>query len=157
MATPPRRGRPPALPPQVARAVFDLVVHAAWADGRLDLAEVSAARAAAAWLDPEGAWAPGRLTLGPDHDLPAIVSLLGGAEVALAFALATWMTLADGVERPRETALLDRFRLVAGVPSTVSRDLRRVVNRARARYPAPDFASQLSDIVDALGPLRTAA
>lgn len=117
-------------------ALFELVVHAVWADDRISPAEIPVARAAARVLHPNGEeGARGKLMLGPEMPLPDVARALPGRESALGFALAAWVMLADGVEIPRETAMLDRYRLLSGVPREVAMSMRRAVRRARARRP----------------------
>jgi len=125
-------------------SLFDLVVHAVWADGRLGADELSVARAAARLLHPEGEdGARGKLALGPEVPLPDVARALTGRESAIGFAVALWVVLADGVERPREREMLDRFRLLAGLPRDIASCMRRLVKRTRAAVPAPAWEDQL--------------
>jgi hypothetical protein len=125
-------------------ALFDLVVHAAWADQRLAAEELTATRAAARLLHPSGEeGARGKLALGPELPLARIARSLSGQESALGFAMAAWVVLADGVERPCETALLDHFRLLAGVPRDIANGMRRAVRKARASAEPSDPDRQL--------------
>lgn len=114
------------------RRLFDVVVHAAWADHALAAEEIAVTRAAARVFHPDGeAGARGKLALGPEQPLSVIAKGLTGRESALAFAVAAWVVLADGVERPRETAFLDRLRLFAGIPRDIAASMRRAVRRSR--------------------------
>ncbi|MBK8259076.1 MAG: hypothetical protein IPK82_41265 [Polyangiaceae bacterium] len=136
-------------------ALFELVVHAAWADERIAAEEVSAARAAARLLHPHGEeGARGRLALGPETSLGETLRPLSGREAALGYALATWVMLADGVQSPKETAMLDTFRLLTGVPRDLALHLRRAVCRARVAQPNhvdAQLRSILGEISMALG------
>lgn len=121
------------LPSDVSSKLFDLVVHAAWADRTIQPEELSAARAAARVLHPDGeAGARGKLALGPEVSLSAIAEALTYRESAVGFAIAAWMALADGVEHPRETAMLNQWRFLTGVPRDVASEMRAVVRRTRA-------------------------
>ena len=127
-----------SLSRESCHALFELVVHAVWADDRVAAEEIPAARAAARLFHPDGEeGARGRLALGPEVPLPELARSLRGRESALGFAVAAWVVLADGVERPCETAMLDRFRLLSGVPRDVALSMRRAVSRARAARPEP--------------------
>lgn len=124
--------------------LFDLLVHAAWADRRIGLHELGIARAAARVLHPGGEeGARGKLALGPDASLTQIAHGLSRQESALGFALALWLVLADGVETPRESAMLDEFRLVAGLSRGVTSKVRQVVRRARTMEEGPPWDAQL--------------
>ncbi|MEZ4310911.1 MAG: hypothetical protein R3F14_22955 [Polyangiaceae bacterium] len=132
----------------MGKSLFDLAVHAAWADRRLAAEELSAARAAARVFHPAGEeGARGRLLLGPELSLPRIARSMSGRESALGFALALWVVLADGVEKPCETALLDRFRLVAGLPRDIANSLRRAVRRARSSAGPHQMDAQLMTLL----------
>jgi hypothetical protein len=129
-------------------ALFELVVHAVWADDRISPAEIPVARAAARVLHPDGEeGARGKLLLGPEMPLHDVARALPGRESALGFGLAAWVMLADGVELPRETAMLDRYRLLSGVPREVALSMRRAVSRARARRPG-QLEEQLRCLID---------
>lgn len=129
---------------QAGTRLFDLVVHAAWADGKLNVEELAAARAAARALHPDGeVGARGKLALGPDRPLTSIAWELSYRERAFGYAIAVWVAFSDGVEHPRETALLDCWRLVAGLPRDVTSALRRVVRRARATARPPTWDTEL--------------
>ncbi len=129
---------------QAGVRLFDLVVHAAWADHKIAVEELAAARAAARMLHPDGeVGARGKLALGPDRSLVSIAGELTFRERALGYAVAAWVVLSDGVEHPCESAMLDRWRLLAGLPRDITSALRRVVRRARATSLPPTWDSEL--------------
>lgn len=133
---------------QAGVRLFDLVVHAAWADRKLSMEELAAARAAARVLHPEGeVGARGKLALGPERPLSSIASELTFRERALGFAVAAWIMLSDGVEHPRETAMLDHWRLLAGLPRDLTSALRRAVRRTRSTSVPPTWDSELMTLL----------
>ncbi len=133
---------------EARRKLFDLAIHAVWADQRLAAEELAATRALARVFHPDGEdGTRGKLVLGPEMTLSAIARSLSDRESALAFAVAVWVILSDGVERPCETALLDHFRLLAGVPREVATGMRRAVRRARIFRRERSLDGQLRTLV----------
>ncbi|MFK7985100.1 MAG: hypothetical protein AB8I08_03640 [Sandaracinaceae bacterium] len=83
--------------------IFDVAAFTMWSDKRLAAAEVSVARAIAEQLDVPLDQAGARLRGGVDELGELALSPLGAD---LAYAVAAWVALADGVEHPAERAVL---------------------------------------------------
>jgi uncharacterized tellurite resistance protein B-like protein len=119
------------------RTIFLAMAHMAWADGRIDVVEVAALRAAAtrlALLDPE-LGIVGLLSRGPDALPPLALSGMTIQTRALAVASAAWVALADRRSSRAEDVVLDRIAQRAGLTRAQAEELSMLAWQVRLLRP----------------------
>lgn len=130
---------------EARRSVFEVLLRMSWADGRLDRGERGAASGAAIAL--------GLVDLADHLEMaPSLYDLrlddLGLRERRMAYVAAAWMALADGIELPSETAMLEWLRQRMELPPAVAEELRRRARQMRThRYDDCPGWRELDDLL----------
>lgn len=134
-------------------ALFDLVVHVLWADGRVTPDELSAARGAAIALKLDTSSFGGLFGRVSRTFESLELDSLGPLERPLAYGAAVWMALADRELAVSENLLLQRTRRVLGVGDAMAVRIESLVfasldTRAPAGADATVRARELEALLD---------
>lgn len=138
------------------RTIFLAMAHMAWADGRIDVVEVAALRAAATrltLLDPD-LGIVGLLSRGPKALPPLALSGMTTRTRALAVACAAWVALADRRSCRAEDIALEQIARRAGFSRAQAEELSMLAWQVRLLRPDElGWQEELDVLVRALAEL----